>query len=448
MKRIQRRPAPSPARATAPGGLPRPCGPGTSRVGVAVVLLALLAATAVPLGGCASGPPEESEVVGELIDLRPQDRVSWSPRNLFAPVTSLFLGGPSYWYDHRRLVVQTTPPGGQVDLFYVRSNFQKRFEQAETPVTVLLPRRIDAGPRDAVTVRAFREGYQQTSVTLKMSSRKDELVLELDPLPNTLVALSHRTFAGRSALSFKTEELPEFRIQESPDGFSLILNETARTPEVAETMEGVSSAQIAAMFGQQLGEDLVVQVELTPAGREAEVRSRQTFDAARELYDFTLELVPEDRGEAVRAARRALAALGPADVSGCRLRFDEVLREQLDAGALSRALTPSGDFTDRYLRAAMRRLGEVTPAGAVAFTDGARYDPTVPIELEAALSQAGGARGFLALLDRFVAGLAAPEHRRETLRSLLAPELDPEAFARALEAARAAEEACRSGGDV
>ena len=32
---------------------------------------------------------------------------------------------------------------------------------------------------------------------------------------------------------------------------------------------------------------------------------------------------------------------------------------------LSRALTPRGAFTDPYLRAAMRRLGEVSPGGVI-----------------------------------------------------------------------------------
>ena len=93
----------------------------------------------------------------------------------------------------------------------------------------------------------------------------------------------------------------------------------------------------------------------------------------------------------------------------------------------------------------MRRLGEISPDdGIVQFGAGTAYRPTVPIELEAALSQAAEARGFLALLRQFVLELEAPEHRRETLRSLIAPELDPMSFGVIMDKAEQAERNCQS----
>ncbi|MGH0037597.1 MAG: hypothetical protein ACQGVK_21415 [Myxococcota bacterium] len=412
-------------------------------------LLAAVGLLCAPLPAVsADGPEPGDDPLHEVIDMSPEDRVGWSMRNVFAPITGLFMGGPGYWYKQRRVEVETTPPGGMVDLFYVRANFQKRFEQAEAPVTVLLPKRIEAGPRDSLTIRAFREGYRQKSVTIKMSGREDEVVIDLEPLPNTLAAFSHRYFAGRSSLSFITEELLEFRVQEAGDGFTVVLNETARSPEATAAMEGVRSPMIDEVFGQQLGEDLIVQVALAPRAKgRSDVRSKQNYDAARDLYEFTVDLVPGDGGAAaVQAAIDALGAIRSRDVTGCALEFDGALRARLDAGALNRALTPSGDFTDRYVRAAMRRLGEVTPGGAVRFSDGSRYDPTVPIELEAALSQAGGAEGFLALLRRFVGQLEAEEYELETLRSLIAPELEPARFADAMDESEAAEKECRGPG--
>jgi hypothetical protein len=408
----------------------------------ACVLAAPLSAALAEEGAAADEP------MREVIDMSPDDRVGWSMRNVFAPITGLFMGGPGYWYKQRRVEVETTPPGGMVDLFYVRSNFQKRFEQAEAPVTVLLPKRIEAGPRDSLTIRAFREGYRQKAVTIKMSGREDEVVIDLEPLPNTLEVFSHRYFAGRSSLNFITKELLEFRVQEAGDGFTVVLNETARSEEATAAMEGVHSPMVDEVFGQQLGEDLIVQVTLSATAQgNADVRSRQSYDAARELYEFTVDLVPGDGGAtAVQAAIDALAGIDSGDVTGCALDFDRTLREGLDAGALNRALTPNGDFTDRYVRAAMRRLGEVTPGHAVKFTDGSRYDPTVPIELEAALSQAGGAEGFLALLRRFVAAQETDEFQQETLRSLIAPELDPAGFASAMDAAERMEDDCRGSG--
>ena len=138
----------------------------------------------------------------------------------------------------------------------------------------------------------------------------------------------------------------------------------------------------------------------------------------------------------------ALEKVRRSDVTGCNLEFEKSLRENLDGGALSRALAPSGSFTDPYVRAAMRRLGKVSPGGVVVFTDGSRYDPAVMIELEASLIQAADAKGFLALLRRFVDGMEQQSYREETLRSLLAPELDGEAFSKVAEIARSSEQAC------
>jgi hypothetical protein len=112
---------------------------------------------------------DEPEPFHEVIDLKPADLASFGVKNLAAPFGSLFRG-PDHYYQDREIRVDTTPTGGMVDLFYVRSNFQKRFEQAETPVTVIVPARVDAGPRDSVTIRAFREGFRQKTTTVKLAS--------------------------------------------------------------------------------------------------------------------------------------------------------------------------------------------------------------------------------------------------------------------------------------
>ena len=81
----------------------------------------------------------------ETVQLVPESGASWGLRNVLAPFSVIFVG-PSYWYGERTLKVDTTPPGAQLDLFYVRANFQKRYEQAQAPVTIELPTRIEAGP--------------------------------------------------------------------------------------------------------------------------------------------------------------------------------------------------------------------------------------------------------------------------------------------------------------
>ena len=94
----------------------------------------------------------------------------------------------------------------------------------------------------------------------------------------------------------------------------------------------------------------------------------------------------------------------------------------------------------------MKRLGEVSPGGAVELVDGTRFRPAISLELAAAASQAAEVKGYLALLRGFVALLEPEEHRRETLRGLVAPELPPDAFGSRLAAAEAAERRCRSAG--
>lgn len=380
---------------------------------------------------------------GEIasVDLVPPDRASWRPRNLFAWLR------PGHNYDPRAILVETSPEGATLDLFYVRSNFQKRYEQAESPVRVTLPPRIEAGPRDALMVRAFREGYRQKEASVRVQSSQDRIVLELEPLPNTLVAASHVYLAGRGSLAFLAKESLTVRVQEKDQGFNVILAETALGKDVEGVFTGMQSPLVKDVEWLQLGEDLLVEVQM-PEGKRAayELRSRQTRDELRDLYLYSVELVPSDGGvEAVRRAREALARIRAQDVSGCAGVFDETLRRGLDPEALARALGPRGTFTDPYLRAAMKRLVELSPGERVQMTDGSSFTAS-PIELAAAMSQAAQARGYLALLRAFVREIETPAGRSDTLRGLVAPEISPDAFAQALAAAESREASCARGG--
>ena len=419
-----------------------------SQQGFASALAALLAALLVLAAPALTVEAQQDEYAErdeiETVDMTPDDRPGFTMRNVGAGVGALFRG-TKYYYEERTVTIETTPARAFLDLFYVRSNFQKRFEQAESPVHVLLPRRAETTAKDSLTIRAFAEGYRLKSVTLPADTTQKRVVIDLDPLPNTLEALSHQYFAGRTSLTFLTKEQLAFRVQEAEGGISVILTETAQSRDAMATLEGARSPIVEEMTGQQLGEDLLVQITYSEEAIDdrVEVRSRESYDAARDLHAFTVDLLPRNgRSEAVARARDALARLSERDVTGCRLKFDATLRAQLDPGALSRALTPSGSFTDPYLRAAMRRLGEVSPGGVVSFATGVEFDPAVPIELEVALSQAADASGYLALLRQFVAEFETEEFRRETLRSLIAPELDPERFGQVVQAAEQSERRC------
>ena len=118
---------------------------------IAVIGSVLLLAAMAGAGAEAA----ETAETAETVILRPDRPASWRPSKLFA-----FLR-PGHNYGERSIEIETIPSGATIDLFYIRANFQKRYEQAESPAKVILPNRAEAGPRDAVTIRAFAEGYRQ-----------------------------------------------------------------------------------------------------------------------------------------------------------------------------------------------------------------------------------------------------------------------------------------------
>jgi len=388
-----------------------------------------------------AGPSPADE---ETVVLLPTERAGWTVGNLFAPFGGLLRGNPDYWYEPRTLRIDTTPPGAAIDLFYVRRGFQKGYEQADAPVRVELPSRVEAGPSDAVMIRALLDGYRHKDVTVEVRSGQEEVVIDLEPLPNALLALTHLSLAGRASLGFVTKEAPTVRVRNADEGLQVVLVETA-LGQASEGLSAMRGSLVEEVGAQQLGEDLLIRIGLARIARDGgvEARSRQSFDPVRGTHLFALDLVPAEAGEPVARARAALARMDPAEVGGCAAVWDRSLRQQLEPADLARALSPRGEFTDPYLRAAMRRLGELQD-DVVRLADGSRFRVSVPIELMAAAGQAHEVEGYLAALRSFVAGLEPAEHRREALRGLVAPQLPPERFAELVDAADAAERACRA----
>jgi hypothetical protein len=328
----------------------------------------------------------------------------------------------------------------------VRENIQQRFERAQSPILLRLPTRIEASPRDSISIRAILDGYLHQEVNLEVRSRETQLTIELAPLPNRLEAMTHTYLSRRGSLKFLTSEKVKFRVQEMSDGFSIALTGTGHSEGDFETMRGISSDNIKFLRAEQLGEDLVVRVQLhDTALNRLDLRSTQGYDAIRELHQFTVELVPIEGNAAVLArSGDALIRVQRSDVFGCALDFDRSLRSQLDSEALSRALAPSSSFLDRHLRSALQRLGELSPDGLISLTDGSKFRPSITLDLAAASAQSAEAIGFLSLLSAFIAELESPEHRRNALRGVIAPELNSERFAAIIEVAEAPERRCNA----
>lgn len=211
-----------------------------------------LVVVALLLAFSASGSRAETQAPAgfNVVELVPQEPPKWSPTNLFAPITGFFHGGPGYWYDERTVEIETTPPGAILDLFYVRRNFQKRYEQADAPARVILPPRIEASDRDTLTVRAILDGYRQREIHIPVRSRTEQVMIDLSPLPNSLLAFTHTSFAGRGSLTFLTKEALTFRLQKSKDGFDVVLSETAGNSATEESLRETRSSLIAGLQAQ------------------------------------------------------------------------------------------------------------------------------------------------------------------------------------------------------
>jgi hypothetical protein len=382
----------------------------------------------------------------ESIELIPTENSGWTIERLFAPITGLFMGGPSYWYGERSIEIDTRPPGASLDLFYVRENIQRRFERAESPILLRLPTRIEARSGDSVAIRAILDGYLHQEVQLEIRSRETQLTIELAPLPNRLEAMTHRHLSQRGSLKFLTSEVAKFRLQKMSDGFSIVLTEAGHSEGAFETVRGVSSSNIKSLRAEQLGEDLVVRVQLhDSAQNRPDLRSTQGYDTARDLHQFTIELVPTGGNAAVLASSEdALNRIRRSDVFGCALDFDHSMRSQLDSEVLSRALAPSSSFLDRHFRLALQRLGELSPDGLIALVDGSKFRPSNTLDLAAASAQSAEAIGFLSLLRAFIIELEPSEYRRNALRGVIAPELNSERFDAIVEAAEDFERRCNA----
>ena len=381
----------------------------------------------------------------ESVELVPSEGIRWSWTRVFAPLTGLFLGGSGYWYAPRVIEIDTNPPGALLELHYVRSNFQKAYARIEAPARLLLPSRIETSAEDAIAIRAQRDGYRQQEFRVDVRSRIERVRIELAPLPNSLVAFTHSYFAGRGSLVFSTHEPLAFRLQASPDGLRVLLLETSAEPGARASLDATVSSLIESLSARQVGEDLVVALAFAPGGDAAslEPRSRRWRDPLRELHVLSIDLVPEDGGAAdIERVQDLLSRMQPAHVTGCALEFEAQLRAELDPGALERALVPDGSYRDRFLRAALRRLGELSPDGVIRLQDGSRLRGWMPLELTAATLQAGRAVGYLALLRSIVVGLEPVRLRRPVLRSLIAPEVATSRFGAALDAAEQRERAC------
>ena len=356
------------------------------------------------------------------------------------------LARPWHYFPERTISIETTPPGALLDLAYLRHGSRLMFEQVRAPLEVELPSRFVARRDDSLNIHAFVPGYEPVRLTAPLHGDTERLQIDLEPIANSLEIVAYRYLAERGALTLLTHAELDVRVSTTSGDYYVVLPGTALGEAAAEVLDSLQSPQIESVRTIQLGRDLLLQLRL---GREARderpaLRIFTGFEAARQLHRTVLELShPEVR--TTRLALDGLAKIRPDAVSGCALRFDAALRWGLEPTELARALTPSAGFLDPVLRAALRRLAELSEGGALRLADGTRLRPEVPLEFEAALGQAHEVEGFLALLRALAAQMARADERTALLRGWVAPELDQGSFEERAAKAERSEQECSKG---
>ena len=376
----------------------------------------------------AEGAPHDVELI-------PTERAAWTPKNMAIGVTSV-LGGWKYWYEDRKIAVETVPAEAELSLYYLRSNFQKRFERAESPAVVTLPPRVDMTERDAVKFHAFANGYLAEERSFEAQKVPDKVVIELHALPNNLVFLGHTELAGRTSLIMRTTEQPEVRMSKNTSlvGFQVALTKTAMKLEGKPPKGG---GHVASLDAVQVGEDAIVRIGTDAA--DLEVRSKQSFDPVRQQYVYVFDIVsPGATAPSDAQIRAQLDALAFAPNTGCDQRYAAVLREQVGDSELADAFRPSGELADLYRREAMMRLGRFQE-GTVKTDAGETLHTGSSLELALALQSAPRVDGYLALLGAFARSEPQPDN---ALRSLVAPARSPADFEPIYAAAESARKDC------
>jgi hypothetical protein len=386
-----------------------------------------------PLVAVSAAPPADG--VPPVVDLIPAERAAWTPKNVLVGISGMF-GGWNYWYAERTMEVETVPPDAVLGLYYLRQNFQKRFERTDAPATVKLPARADTTRKDAIRIHASANGYLAKDVSFSSDDVPERVTITLSALPNSLVFLGQTSFAGRTTLTLRTTEQPEVRLTKTTrsSGFTIALTRTALKLESPAAGTG---ARLKSIDASQVGEDAIVRVETDSP--DVEVRSKQSFDPVSSHYVSIFDLVqPASAAPSDVEIRARLDATPFTPNADCDRRYAEVLRSRLGESAITDALRPSGGITDLYRREAMLRLGRYRD-GTVRTESGETLRTGSSLELALALQSAASVEGYLALLGALARTEPQPA---DALRSLIAPQLSAKEFAPVYEAAEATRASC------
>jgi hypothetical protein len=350
---------------------------------------------------------------------------------------------PFHYYSERRIVIDSTPAGAELDLAYLRRGSQLMYRRGRAPLEVVLPTRLQTAPADRILVRGFLPGHERTRRSVSVESIDEDIHLVLQPLPNQIVGVAHGSLGGRSVLELRSREIPTVRVAEDGGGWTVVLVRTGMEARFEEQIASLRDPQLA-FEARQIGDDLVLRVAGTAAQRAGlSLRHHGLRDPVRGESRTRLEIDGPAANDRATRLLAAVDAMSARQLEVCDDSYDRALRDALSERELSGLLGRDDHPYRATLRAALRRLAAVSPEGSLHTVHGETIVPGTPLEFELAWSRSAEIEGYLSWLASLSERLEPEDGGALALRSLLAPSWSPGRFDGLLDTARSARRSCR-----
>jgi hypothetical protein len=227
-----------------------------------------------------------------------------------------------------------------------------------------------------------------------------------------------------------TRAAPDFALQRDADRLRVEIEGIADDASLDRLAAGVASPFFTSLaFARSVrGATLELTLAEPADGVVATARTVSEPTPLRLVIELSDEAASPVRDARIRAAVEGVGAdaLGP-----CELVPERMLRGQVGADVLTRALTPDGGPYDELLRLGFDRIAELSPSGVFHLPKASgseALDASDPGSRARAWERIGEVRGLVALLRRAVEGLEPESLREAALHGLFAPALSAERF--------------------
>ncbi len=289
-----------------------------------------------------------------------------------------------------------------------------------------LPTRLQTDAADRLLVRGFVPGHERYRQSLAADEAPKKLQLDFVPLANQLSRIGHGHLAGRSVVELVTSEEPNVRMSADEGGFTIVFLRTGLADPIAAHLAAYGDP-LFRMNGRQLGEDFVLRLS-TPGAEGLDLRHEILRDPARAEFRTRLEVSSGATDVRIERLRSALRKMTETTRGSCARAFESILRSELDERALLQSLGRDDHAERAALRAALRRMTEVTKERTLQLLSGTRLRAASPLEFELAWTRRTEVQGYLDWLHDFAALVEPDDAGSRAFRGLVAPTWRPSAF--------------------